>query len=197
MMTTRSREVRAPSPEAAAEANSFSRRDLSRSRTDADLAASLSRSAAEAAFREDRIELRVQLLRLRATVVEMLQSYKDLSPEGGRRGPHEHASLHPRSVPSPATSASGAGPGGVAAVHRCWARGGQCLRSRPAPARLSSPRTLFDALSLRASASPSSFRALSLIDQTIAAFEAEGIECVGVMQGLHPRTDRDQPVQVC
>ena len=48
----------------------------------ADLAASLSRSAAEAAFREDRIELRVQLLRLRATVVEMLQSHKDLSPEG-------------------------------------------------------------------------------------------------------------------
>ena len=39
--------------------------------------------------------------------------------------------------------------------------------------------------------------ALSLIDQTIAAFEAEGIECVGVMQGLHPRTDREQPVQVC
>ena len=48
----------------------------------ADLAASLSRSAAEAAFREDRIELRVQLLRLRATVVELLQSYKDLSPKG-------------------------------------------------------------------------------------------------------------------
>lgn len=48
----------------------------------ADLAASLSRSAAEAAFREDRIELRIQLLRLRATVVEMLQSHKDLSPEG-------------------------------------------------------------------------------------------------------------------
>jgi superfamily II DNA or RNA helicase len=39
--------------------------------------------------------------------------------------------------------------------------------------------------------------ALSLIDQTVTAFEAEGIECVGVMQGIHPRTDRDQPVQVC
>jgi DNA repair protein RadD len=39
--------------------------------------------------------------------------------------------------------------------------------------------------------------ALSLIDQTVAAFEAEGIWCVGVVQGLHPRTDRDQPVQVC
>jgi DNA repair protein RadD len=39
--------------------------------------------------------------------------------------------------------------------------------------------------------------ALSLIDQTIEAFEAEGIHCVGVMQGIHPRTDRDQPVQVC
>jgi DNA repair protein RadD len=39
--------------------------------------------------------------------------------------------------------------------------------------------------------------ALSLIDQTVAAFEAEGIHCVGVMQGIHPRTDREQPVQVC
>ena len=39
--------------------------------------------------------------------------------------------------------------------------------------------------------------ALSLIDQTVCAFEAEGIHCVGVMQGIHERTDRDQPVQVC
>ena len=39
--------------------------------------------------------------------------------------------------------------------------------------------------------------ALSLIDQTVAAFEADGIHCVGVMQGAHERTDRDQPVQVC
>ena len=39
--------------------------------------------------------------------------------------------------------------------------------------------------------------ALSLVDQTIAAFEAEEIHCVGVMQGIHPRTDRDQPIQVC
>ncbi len=39
--------------------------------------------------------------------------------------------------------------------------------------------------------------ALSLIDQTVAAFEAEGIHCVGVMQGIHERTDREQPVQVC
>ena len=39
--------------------------------------------------------------------------------------------------------------------------------------------------------------ALSLIDQTITALEAEGIEAIGVMQGIHPRTDRDQPVQVC
>jgi superfamily II DNA or RNA helicase len=39
--------------------------------------------------------------------------------------------------------------------------------------------------------------ALSLIDQTVAAFEAEGIHCVGVVQGFHPRTDRDQPVPVC
>jgi DNA repair protein RadD len=39
--------------------------------------------------------------------------------------------------------------------------------------------------------------ALSLIDQTVVAFEAEGIDCIGVMQGIHERTDRDQPVQVC
>jgi DNA repair protein RadD len=39
--------------------------------------------------------------------------------------------------------------------------------------------------------------ALSLVDQTVAAFEAEGIHCIGVMQGIHERTDRDQPVQIC
>jgi DNA repair protein RadD len=39
--------------------------------------------------------------------------------------------------------------------------------------------------------------ALSLIDQTVTAFEAEGIHCIGVMQGNHERTDRAQPVQVC
>jgi DNA repair protein RadD len=39
--------------------------------------------------------------------------------------------------------------------------------------------------------------AISLIDQTVAAFEAEGILCLGVMQGIHERTDRDQPIQVC
>ncbi|WP_235919534.1 DEAD/DEAH box helicase, partial [Aureimonas psammosilenae] len=37
---------------------------------------------------------------------------------------------------------------------------------------------------------------LSLIDQTVAAFAAQGIESVGVMQGYHPLTDGDQPVQV-
>jgi DNA repair protein RadD len=37
---------------------------------------------------------------------------------------------------------------------------------------------------------------LRLVDQSVAAFEAEGIHCVGVMQGLHERTDRDQPIQV-
>jgi DNA repair protein RadD len=39
--------------------------------------------------------------------------------------------------------------------------------------------------------------ALSLIDQTVVAFEAEGIHSIGVMQGIHERTDRNQPVQVC
>ena len=38
---------------------------------------------------------------------------------------------------------------------------------------------------------------LSLIDQTVAAFEAESIHCIGVVQGIHERTDREQPVQVC
>ena len=39
--------------------------------------------------------------------------------------------------------------------------------------------------------------ALTLIDQTVAAFEAEGIRCLGVMQGIHERTDWEQPIQVC
>jgi DNA repair protein RadD len=39
--------------------------------------------------------------------------------------------------------------------------------------------------------------AISLIEQTVAAFEAEGIRCLGVMQGVHPRTDGRQPIQVC
>jgi DNA repair protein RadD len=38
--------------------------------------------------------------------------------------------------------------------------------------------------------------ALSLIEQTVAAFEAEGIDAIGVMQGMHRRTDARQPVQV-
>jgi DNA repair protein RadD len=39
--------------------------------------------------------------------------------------------------------------------------------------------------------------ALSLIDQTVSAFEAEGIHALGVLQGAHPRTDRDAPIQIC
>lgn len=38
--------------------------------------------------------------------------------------------------------------------------------------------------------------AISLIDQTVAAFESEGIYAIGVMQANHVRTDREQPVQV-
>jgi superfamily II DNA or RNA helicase len=38
--------------------------------------------------------------------------------------------------------------------------------------------------------------AISLIDQTVAAFEAEGLDGIGVMQANHPRTDRFAPVQV-
>jgi DNA repair protein RadD len=39
--------------------------------------------------------------------------------------------------------------------------------------------------------------ALSLIDQTVRSFEAAGIHALGVLQGIHPRTDRDAPVQIC
>ncbi|KRA42113.1 DEAD/DEAH box helicase [Devosia sp. Root635] len=38
--------------------------------------------------------------------------------------------------------------------------------------------------------------ALELIDQTVSAFEAEGITDIGVMQAMHPRTDPEAPVQV-
>lgn len=39
--------------------------------------------------------------------------------------------------------------------------------------------------------------AISLIEQTVCAFEAEGIGCIGVMQADHWRTDATQPLQVC
>jgi DNA repair protein RadD len=39
--------------------------------------------------------------------------------------------------------------------------------------------------------------AISLINQTIEAFESEGITGIGVQQANHERTDLDQPVQVC
>lgn len=38
--------------------------------------------------------------------------------------------------------------------------------------------------------------AISLIDQTVTAFEAEGVRHIGVMQAQHPRTDPSAPVQV-
>ncbi len=38
--------------------------------------------------------------------------------------------------------------------------------------------------------------AISLVDQTVEAFEAEGIRNIGVMQASHERTDYEQPVQV-
>ena len=37
---------------------------------------------------------------------------------------------------------------------------------------------------------------ISLVDQTIAAFEAEGIREIGVIQSSHHRTDLNQPVQI-
>lgn len=39
--------------------------------------------------------------------------------------------------------------------------------------------------------------AISLIDQTVSAFEAEGISDIGVIQASHPRTNPDAQVQVC
>ena len=38
--------------------------------------------------------------------------------------------------------------------------------------------------------------AISLIDQTIAAFEAEGLQHIGAMQASHPRTDASAPIQI-
>lgn len=38
--------------------------------------------------------------------------------------------------------------------------------------------------------------ALSLIDQTVSAFEAEGVDRIGVIQRQHPLTDLNQPIQV-
>ena len=39
--------------------------------------------------------------------------------------------------------------------------------------------------------------ALSLIDQTVERFQANGIWDIGVMQGMHEMTDWRQPVQIC
>lgn len=39
--------------------------------------------------------------------------------------------------------------------------------------------------------------AISLVDQTIEAFESEGIESIGVMQASHDRTHYGAPVQIC
>jgi DNA repair protein RadD len=38
---------------------------------------------------------------------------------------------------------------------------------------------------------------LSLVDQSVTAFEAEGIRAIGVMQGAHWMTDGSQPIQIC
>lgn len=38
--------------------------------------------------------------------------------------------------------------------------------------------------------------AISLIDQTVEAFEGQGIQHIGVMQASHPRKDPDAPVQI-
>lgn len=39
--------------------------------------------------------------------------------------------------------------------------------------------------------------AISLVDQAVRDFQAEGIHEIGVLQGQHEMTDRSQPVQVC
>ncbi len=45
-----------------------------------DLAGSYARSAAEAAFRGDRVTLHAHLAQLRLTVISALQTFKELSP---------------------------------------------------------------------------------------------------------------------
>jgi DNA repair protein RadD len=39
--------------------------------------------------------------------------------------------------------------------------------------------------------------AISLIEQSVASFEADGVHAIGVVQAQHHRTDASQPVQVC
>jgi DNA repair protein RadD len=39
--------------------------------------------------------------------------------------------------------------------------------------------------------------ALSLITQTVESFKRDGIRDIGVIQGIHELTDKDQPVQIC
>ena len=39
--------------------------------------------------------------------------------------------------------------------------------------------------------------AISLIEQSVASFEADGVHAIGVVQAQHYRTDAAQPVQVC
>lgn len=39
--------------------------------------------------------------------------------------------------------------------------------------------------------------AISLVDQTVERFFADGIKAIGVVQGIHEMTDYKQPVQVC
>ena len=56
------------------------------------------------------------------------------------------------------------------AIHRALAKGGRIIFTVPA---------------------------ISLIEQTVAAFEREGIHSLAVMQAGHWRTDAAQPVQVC
>ena len=73
----------------------------------------------------------------------------------------------------------------------------RCFRRRPARERHCRRSHHRVERSIRAKRIAFVVPRLTLIDQTVAAFEAEGIDAIGVMQGCHYRTDGTQPVQVC
>ena len=75
--------------------------------------------------------------------------------------------------------------------------GARCSRRRPVSARRLTAAHIIQRALDKGNRVIFTVPALSLIDQTVTAFEAEGIHCVGVMQAHHWRTDRSQPVQVC
>ena len=73
---------------------------------------------------------------------------------------------------------------------------GSCFRVRSGSARPSSPRRIIEGALAKGNSVIFTAPILTLIDQTVAAFEAEGLHGIGVMQANHPRTDPLARVQV-